>query len=445
MKIALIGAPNVGKSTLFNRLAGRRIALTHSQPGMTRDWLESHASIYDLKFDLIDTAGIDPQAVSDLAKEMNAQSLRAIQAAEIIFFMIDENIVVHKDLANFIRASFKKTGQKQVLLLMNKIDRNHEVLDCQCLGFGDPIGISAEHNIGISDIYYRLLDIWPEGEKALNCDTSSKLKSQNKIKIVFVGRPNAGKSSLINATVGGCRLITSKDAGTTHDAVAVDWLYKGRNLVLTDTAGQRKRSKVVEHQEFLYVNSANKASTFADVVVLVVDALYPLEKQDLTIARHAYESGKPVAIALNKWDLVKNQKAVMEETKYQVSHALSQLGGEASIIPVSAVKSQNLNKLIDYCIDVYGKMGTEISTSKLNQWLKQALEEKAPPLFKQREVRIKYITQIGTHPLKFVLFANTSVLLKSYERYLLNSLRQAFSLWGGPLVFQYRKEENPYN
>ncbi|MDR1475267.1 MAG: ribosome biogenesis GTPase Der [Holosporales bacterium] len=440
MKIALIGAPNVGKSTLFNRLVGRRVALTHSQPGMTRDRLEGKTSIYDLEFDLVDTAGIDTCSPSDLAKEMNEQSFKAIQLSDMIFFMVDENMAVNKDLANFIRRSLKKTCQKPVTVLVNKIDRNKgEWPDFLCLGFGEPVYISAEHNLGIPDLYHRISSVYSR-----RLFSSKETCDQNKTtKIAFVGRPNAGKSSLINAIIGDYRLIASQKAGTTHDAVEVDWLYKERRFVLIDTAGQRKRSKVVENQEFLYVNSAVKTSASADVFVLVVDALCPLEKQDLTIAEQATKKGKPVIVAINKWDLVKNPLAAMDDIKYQVSHTLPIIG-DASIVPVSATRSHNLNKLIDVCISVYNRMGAKIETSRLNKWLKRAMEEKSPPLFKGKEVKIKYIVQVSVNPLRFVLFTNTQTLLKSYERYLLNNLRDAFSLWGGPIAFQYRKEDNPY-
>ncbi len=460
MKLALIGAPNVGKSTLFNKLVGRRIAITHDVAGMTRDRLEHRASFRDIDFSIIDTAGVTTRPENDIALEMNNQSYNAIKSSDAILFVVDNNFVVNVEIAEFIRGVFKKLGQKPVILLANKCDSyKNQFIDHDKLGFGKPILVSGEHNIGFEKLYVALKGleagfheqnplVSKQVLEKLDAEQSPESQTNNApitrpIKLAFIGRPNAGKSTILNALIGEKRLITSNEAGTTRDAISIPWHHRGTDFILIDTAGQRKRTKVKDNQEFLSVNSANRAIKSSDVAILIVDATAPLERQDLNVAKLAGDIYKPIVIALNKWDLIKDKKAVLDEVKYQLGHCMSQIGG-VSFLPVSGVKNLNLTKIIDASITAYNTSNIKIETSKLNRWLRCAIEEKAIPVCNGMEVKVKYMTQTGTSPLKFVLFCNVSRLIQSYERYLLNSLRKNFGLLGVPIVLECKKSDNPY-
>jgi GTP-binding protein len=443
-KIVIVGHPNVGKSTLFNRLCGKKLALIENIPGVTRDWKEGKAQLSNLSFILMDTAGLEGFEEDEIKDQIEIQTQQLIKESDGVLFLVDaQEGLVSSDykLADQLRKIDKK-----VILVANKCEgRTSEegIIESYRLGLGDPVLISAAHGEGLLDLYEALKNLIPDlVDKENSEETEPKDSLETPLRLAVVGRPNAGKSTLINKLLGKERLITGEVPGTTRDAVMIDWEYKGRRIELVDTAGIRKRGKVSEKLEKLAVNDSLKAIRFAHVVILVVDAEIPLEKQDLHIASQAIEEGRALVIAVNKWD--KSEKTPLNEIKAQLEQTLSQVKG-VFCIPISAAQGRNFDALMKAVFKSYELWNIRIPTGPLNRWLEQALQKHSLPLAGRTRIRIKFATQIKTRPPTFVLFATKQgELPSSYVRYLENSLREAFGLWAIPLRFLLRTPKNPY-
>ncbi len=451
--IALIGRPNVGKSTLFNRLVGSSQALVDKTPGLTRDWQEGSGKLGDLTFKVIDTAGFEDEKTGTLAARMWSQSLKALNQADVLLFVIDvkEGLTpVDIQMGRWIR-----TQNKPVLLIANKSENSKERLnayDFFSLGFGDPILISAAHGVGLLELYENLKKYCSfEDETGKRSKKERAIKGFKKevdtavIDLAVVGRPNAGKSTFINALLGEERLLTGEEAGLTRDAIAVPFSYEGRAFRLIDTAGLRKKARIVESLERLSTKDTLEAIRLSQGVILVLDALIPLEKQDLTIARHVLEEGRMLVLALNKWDLVKNPKAHLKEIQEDVKRVLPQVRGIVCV-PMSALKKRQIEDVLKAVLDLYPLWNKRLGTADLNRWLEYVLGQHPPPLMQGRPCKIRYVTQIKSRPPTFLAFSNRpeEVWPDSYKRYLLNSLRETFHFEGVPLRLNFKTSINPY-
>lgn len=438
-KVAIIGKPNVGKSTLFNKLCGRRLAITHDMPGITRDRKEYHAKIGKFHCVLIDTAGLETKK-AELSKAMVAQTLAATEEADIILFMVDARYGVNEDDRTFAK-QIRKLG-KPILLIANKCEGKlvPDFNTLYKLGFGEPISVSAEHNLGFKELEAALVNAFKDIEtKAVEVESNQSLK------IAILGRPNAGKSTLFNKILGYDRVITSDIPGTTRDAINVTLEHEGRMIEIIDTAGLRKKQKVHENVEELSNAESINALRRAHVVALIVDASRALEKQDLSIAHVAVKEGKGVLLVINKWDLVTEKRAFKEEINYLLEKNLFEIQGVDTVY-MSAKHDKDVSKLFKIAAKIEKRWSATISTGKLNSWLKGAAEAHIPPLAKNgRRIRIKYMTQTASRPPTFTLFCNIPEdLPDSYSRYLYNSLRQEFGLEGIPIRLKLKKIDNPY-
>jgi len=455
--LAIIGRPNVGKSTLFNRLTGKRLALVDDRPGVTRDRREGAARLADLSFTVIDTAGLEEGAAATLEGRMRAQTEAAIMAADAILFMIDARVGVTPDDKYF--ASLVRRAGKPVILVANKAEgRRGEsgVLEAYALGLGDPVPFSAEHGEGLIDLYDALREALPEATEPVedeeetpraeraDDEDGSDLDVTKPLRIAVVGRPNAGKSTLINRLLGEERLLTGPEAGITRDSIGVDFLWRERKLKLFDTAGLRKRARVVDKLEKLAGADALRAVQFSEVVVLLVDSTIPFEKQDLTIADLAAREGRALVIALGKWDLVEDRGKTLNLLREEAERLLPQVRG-CPVVPVSGATGQGLDALMGAIIQIHEIWNKRISTARLNRWLLGAVEETPPPAVSGRRIKIRYMTQAKSRPPHFVIFGNQlDELPASYERFLINGLRKAFELPGVPIRISKRAGENPY-
>lgn len=440
--IAIIGRPNVGKSTLFNRLVGKRVALVHDQPGMTRDRREGQGHLYDLSFTVMDTAGLADPDASQLTRSMREQTLAAIAEAHFILFVVDgrEGCTPYdQDLANLLRRQ-----KNPVLVLANKCEGRHGhsgISDALSLGLGDVIPISAEHGEGLSELYDALVPYVP-ADKDLSEEGKEDL--QKSLQLAIVGRPNVGKSTLINQLIGQDRLLTGDMPGVTRDAIALDWAHQGRRIRLTDTAGMRKSGRVTASAEHLAVMDTHRTIQYAEVVIVLIDATTPLERQDLSIVSDVAKEGRALVLALNKWDLVKDKDKQMKEVQRILDSQLTQVRG-IPCIPISAIHGKNLNRLMEAVFQVYEAWNKRLPTAKLNQWLQHMVEHHPTPAVSGRRIRLKYMTQIKTRPPTFALFASQAgELPTSYIRYLVNQMRQDFDLPGVPLRISMRQGKNPY-
>ncbi len=440
LRLALVGRPNVGKSTLFNRLVGKKLAIVHDQPGVTRDWKEAPARLSDLHFIAIDTAGLEDVATDVIAKGMRQQTEAALQRADVVLFVIDGReglTTMDKALAKWLR----RQG-RPVLLCANKCESKVDLSDAYDLGLGNPIAISAAHGDGMADLYSALsphVDAAKEEGEEVDLDDDDK-----PIRLALVGRPNVGKSTLLNAFLGEERAMVSPIAGTTRDTIAERWDYKGKSFRLVDTAGLRRKAKIEESLEQLAVNETLRIIRLAEIVVLVLDANAPLEAQELTIADLVLREGRALVIALNKWDTVQNQSEVIKAVEKKLFDSLQQAKGIA-VVPISALKKRKLDKLIEAVIETHNVWDTRVTTGQLNRWLEAMLEANQPPMVKARRIKIRYATQRKARPPTFVLFCGThAVPPESYIRYLVNGLRERFSIWGVPIRMEVKKGRNPY-
>ncbi|MDR2158231.1 MAG: ribosome biogenesis GTPase Der [Holosporaceae bacterium] len=442
MKIAIIGKPNAGKSTLFNRLIGRKSAIVGDVPGITRDRKFAAANLCGLEFWLLDTPGVDPFAKDSLAVSMNEQSLSAITESDMIFFVVDatDDLAEYdKAVASWIRNAFKKIGNRPVILIKNKSEGKIPLQNFEVLGFGEGISVSAEHNLGMDEIYSEL------SKYDLKDNDIPKDNPEIAVKVAIIGRPNVGKSTLINAIIGEERLLTGDQSGITRDSISLDWKFKNRRISLIDTAGQRKKSKVEEKIEGISVVDAWKHIRQANVVVVLMDIQNPFEKQDLTIARKAFDEGKIIIFALNKSDTVDNPDEILKSIEKRAAKEFAQLP-EVPCLLVSAKEKKGLARIFNVSLKLYDSWRMRISTGALNKWFQAAISQNPPPLANGMPIKLKYISQVNAKPPTFAVFANRlEHIPTSYERYLLNHLRKSFDFGGVPLRIFLKQSRNPYN
>jgi GTP-binding protein len=451
--IAIVGRPNVGKSTLFNRLTARRTALVSDMPGLTRDRREGEAEIAGHKVMLVDTAGLEEAPPGSIAARMRAQSEVAIARADLVLFVLDAREGVVPADAAFARA-VRQSG-RPVILVANKCEgRASEsgFYEAYQLGLGDPIAISAEHGEGLGDLVDAILaalGLKPERRRKDDGDGGREAEEgagarTHPIRLAIVGRPNSGKSTLVNALLGEERMITGPEPGLTRDAVATDFVWSGRPVRLFDTAGLRRKARISELAEKLSASDAVRAIRFAEVVVLLIDAEHPFEHQDLVIGDMVAEEGRALVVAVNKWDLVPDKQRRLKELRDTVEVRLAQVQG-VPLVAISALAGSGLDKLMAAVLRSYETWNRRVPTGELNRWLSEALERHAPPASKGRRIKIRFMTQPSARPPTFVAFcARPQGLPQAYLRYLTNSLRAAFDLPGVPIRIKLRKGENPF-
>jgi GTPase len=447
--VAIIGRPNVGKSTLFNRLVGQKLALVDDEPGVTRDRREGEARLGDLQFTVIDTAGLDEGARGSLTARMQEQTETAIKLADALMFVVDARAGLTPTDRAF--ADFARRANKPVVLVANKSEGKHGdagALEAYALGLGDPVQISAEHGEGLSELYEALRALMPEDaeddETQEEGEETEEDVAMRPIRVAMVGRPNAGKSTLINHLVGEERLLTSPEAGTTRDSIAVEVTWKDRVFRVFDTAGLRRRSRIEEKLEKLSVADALRAVRFAEVVVLMMDAQNRFEEQDLRIADLVEREGRALVIAVNKWDLVDNKPGQVSALRADADHSLPQVAG-VPIVAVSGLMGEGIDRLMQAIVDAYAIWNKRVSTSALNRWFEQAIAANPPPAVSGRRLKLNYITQTKARPPSFVLFCSRAdAVPQAYLRYLTNSLREAFDLPGTPVRITLREKQNPF-
>jgi GTP-binding protein len=446
--LAIVGRPNVGKSTLFNRLVGRKLALVDDQPGVTRDRRLADARLGDLTFQLIDTAGLEDAADGTLSARMRQQTEAAIAEADAVMFVIDARAGVTPIDGHF--ADIVRRAGRKVVLVANKAEgRAGEggILDAYGLGLGEPVAISAEHGEGLADLREAIVVAlpWIVAADEDEPDAAAEDATDRPLRVAIMGRPNAGKSTLINRLIGAERLLTGPEAGITRDSIAIDWEWQGRPIRLHDTAGLRKRARIDDKVEKLAAADGIRAARFAEVVVLLIDATMPFEKQDLTIADLIEREGRAIVIGVSKWDLVAGRKGYLGELRETVERYLPQISGVA-LVPVSAEAGSGLDPLMEAVFAAAEVWSRRVSTAALNRWLEQVLATHPPPAVSGRRIKIRYVTQPKSRPPLFALFGNQlGDLPDSYRRYLVNSLRAAFDLKGTPIRLSMRTSDNPYD
>ncbi|MEL6479195.1 MAG: ribosome biogenesis GTPase Der [Pseudomonadota bacterium] len=450
--VAIVGRPNVGKSTLFNRLVGRRLALVDDQPGVTRDLREGEVRLGDLTFTVIDTAGLEEVTDQSLPGRMRKLTERAVAMADICLFVIDARAGVtptDQALAELLR---RQGGE--VILAANKSEGSAAeagIYEAYSLGLGDPIGLSAEHGEGMGELYAALLPISErfaerDREEAFDPDSDEDALAENRpLQIAVVGRPNAGKSTLINTILGEDRLLTGPEAGITRDAIGLETEWEGRRFRIFDTAGLRKRAKVQEKLERLSTSDATRAIRFAEVVVVLMDEATAFETQDLRIADLAEREGRAVVLAISKWDLAEDRNDRTKELREMAGRLLPQLSG-VPLVTLSGLTGRGLNRLKAAIEEMHGIWNTRISTNPLNTWLAEQIAQHPPPAPGGRRIKIRYITQVKARPPTFVAMCQRAdEMPASYTRFLVNGLRRDFGLWGTPVRLILRKGENPYD
>ncbi|NCC21391.1 MAG: ribosome biogenesis GTPase Der [Alphaproteobacteria bacterium] len=468
--IAIVGRPNVGKSTLFNRLAKKKLAIVDDTPGVTRDWREAEGWLLGEPVRIIDTAGLEESFDESIQGRMRRQTEHALEHADAVLFVVDGRAGLTPTDGHFA-TWVRKTG-KPVALAVNKCENEAAaeagMAEAWSLGLGEPIPISAAHGHGIEDIYHAFAPYFPpdepetasvaaasqegrgEGDSGLDAIEGVEdfefedVEEEKAVKIAIVGRPNVGKSTLLNAILKDERVMTGPEAGVTRDAIAVDWDYDGRKVRLVDTAGLRRKSKIDRKLERMAVEDSMRAIRLAQVVVLVVDGNMALEKQDLAIAQHIIEEGRAMVLAVNKWDSVGEKKEILLDIDYKLQHSLAQLKN-VPMLTLSALKGTNIDKLMRTVLDAYGTWNARIPTAKLNRWLAMATQAYPPPLSQGRPNKVRYMTQIKTRPPTFAVWVSRPQdFPDTYRRYLINGLREQFGIGSVPVRLLVRTSKNPY-
>ena len=464
--LALVGRPNVGKSTLFNRFAGKKLAIVDDMPGVTRDWREAEGTLFDQTFRIIDTAGLEESFDESIFGRMRQQTEAALEQADVTLFIVDGRSGITPMDRHF--ADFLRRQGKPVILAVNKCENDKVVQSClaesYALGLGEPLPVSAEHGIGMEDIYNALTPYFDDAEDIQdsesheegfkNLDDIEGLENyefqqdeddpDKPIKIAIVGRPNVGKSTLLNAIVKDQRVMTGPEAGITRDAIAVDWSFEDRKYKLVDTAGIRRKSKVQNNIEKMSVEDSMRAIRLAQVVVLVLDANMILDKQDLQIAEHVIEEGRALLIAVNKWDAVDDREDALLDFKHKLETSLAQIK-DVRFVTISALNGKGIDAVLKKTYEAYIIWNKRVHTAKLNQWLARMESRNPAPLISGRQNRLKYITQIKTRPPTFALWVSRPEKLPaSYRRYIINGLRRDYDIPGVPIRLLVRRSKNPY-
>ncbi len=483
LRVAIVGRPNVGKSTLFNRLAGKRLAIVDDTPGVTRDWREAEGAIFDQPLRLIDTAGLEESFDESIESRMRRQTELALAHADLILFVVDGRSGLTPMDAHF--ADWLRRQKKPVILIVNKCESdaaaNAGIAEAWSLGLGDPVALSSAHGVGMEDLYNALIPYFPkaaeEGEEAgkfsngeeeagaadfdleeiegdeefdfaAHLSPSQAAEAQDDpekpVKIAIVGRPNVGKSTLLNAIVNDQRVMTGPEAGITRDAIAVDWEYAGRRFKLVDTAGLRRKAKIEQKLEKMAAEDTLRAIRLAQIVILVLDGQAMFEKQDLQIARHVIEEGRALVVAVNKWDAVRDRGDALEALKDRMSISLAQIR-DLPFVTVSALNGKNIGRLLDQALSVYDVWQRRVPTARLNRWLRDMASAHPPPMASGRPNKLRYMAQINTRPPTFALWCGQpDALADSYKRYLINGLREDFDLPGVPVRLLLRTSKNPF-
>ena len=442
--VAIVGRPNVGKSTLFNRLVGKRLALVDDRPGVTRDRREGDAKLLGLEFRVMDTAGYEDEDPHTLPGRMRQQTEAAVREADVALFLIDGRAgltPLDEEIARWLRA-----GETPVIVAANKAEGNAGEsgrLEAFALGLGEPIGISAEHGEGTVDLFESLRPFIEreadDAEEELDEDDPAR-----PLKLAIVGRPNAGKSTLVNRMLGEERMITGPEAGITRDSISLDWEWNGRPVRLVDTAGLRKRAKIEDKLEKLSAADTRRSIEHAEVVVLLLDATRGLEVQDLKIADQVIEEGRALLIAPNKWDVAENASSLFNGVKAALEEGLSQLRG-VPVLAISAKTGKAVDDVLKVAFELRDSWSRRISTGELNRWFEMAVDANPPPAPSGRRIKLRYITQIKSRPPTFVVFGTrVDQLPDSYRRYLINSMRRDLKMAPVPMRLTFRAPKNPY-
>ncbi|WP_029007078.1 ribosome biogenesis GTPase Der [Azospirillum halopraeferens] len=466
--VAIVGRPNVGKSTLFNRLAGKKLALVDDTPGVTRDWRSADGHVGGLSFTVVDTAGLEEAFDDSLEARMRRQTEMALDRADVALFLIDARAGITPLDRHF--AAWLRKGRTPVILVANKAEGRvgqAGMMEAYELGLGDPVPLSAEHGEGMADLVEALLPFVPEEPETEEPEVAAAAPADGEpgatgegegadeepeeeedlskpIQIAIVGRPNVGKSTLLNSLIGEERVLTGPEAGMTRDAIAVDWMWRDRPFRLVDTAGLRRRARVEAKVEKLAVADALRVIRMAHVVVIVIDPTQIFDKQDLTIARMVIQEGRALVVALNKWDAVDNRAMALKQLEDKLEASLAQAKGVRTVT-ISALKGQKLDVLLDAVLETYKVWNRRVSTSRINRWLEGVVEHHPPPLVEGRRVKIRYMTQVKARPPTFALFVNKPLdLPDSYQRYLIAGLRETFDMPGVPIRLVLRRGKNPY-
>ena len=450
--LAIVGRPNVGKSTLFNRIVGKRLAIVDDTPGVTRDRREGDGRIGALRFNVFDTAGLEIAAKETLEGRMQSQTELAISQSDVVVFMIDAIAGVTPLDARF--AELLRKSDTPIILVANKCESRKGkagLFDAFSLGLGEAIPLSAEHGEGMVDLAdaIRKTGVIDAQDIAVDAEIDALEEDEEggrtrPLRIAVIGRPNAGKSTFINTLIGEDRLLTGPEAGVTRDSIGVEWTCEGKPLKLFDTAGMRRRARVSGKLEKLSVADGLRAVRFAEVVILMIDADQPLEKQDIHIADLVEREGRALVIAINKWDLVRDKAKRLKQLREEANHILPQFGG-VPLMAISALKGHGFKQLMGAVFEVYGLWNTRVNTSQLNNWFREAVDRHPPPAIQGRRIRLKFITQAKIRPPTFAAFCSMpDDLPRSYVRYLINSMREVFDMPGIPIRLFMRKGKNPY-